>query len=178
MITVNAIVSKRAVRRRVSFPGRANVYSLFDCDSKGRYPRVARTLIPGGTCRPNGPAGELLVPESRPAGDLHLRPRPHTEPVIMILNDHRVLRACVLRDPSANARTAKRNNNNNNYNDDITHRVKTIIIVIIIILPIVRFTVMYYVILSNIMLRLCNDANDSIKYDFFFFFGSVLNLVI
>lgn len=54
---------------------------LFDCDSKGRYPRAVRTLIPVGTCRPNGPAVELLVPESRPAGDLHLRPRPHTEPV-------------------------------------------------------------------------------------------------
>lgn len=56
-------------------------YLLFDCDSKGRYPRAERTLIPAETCRPDGPAAELLVPESRPAGDLHLRPRPHTEPV-------------------------------------------------------------------------------------------------
>lgn len=65
----------------------ARAYSLFDCGSRGRYPRGARTLIPAGTCRPNGPAGEPLVPESRPAGDLHLRPRPHTEPVMTILND-------------------------------------------------------------------------------------------
>lgn len=56
-------------------------YLLFDCDSKGRYPRAVRTLIPVETCRLDGPAAELLVPESRPAGDLHLRPRPHTEPV-------------------------------------------------------------------------------------------------
>lgn len=67
-------------------------YLLFDCDSKGRYPRAVRTLIPVETCRPNGPAAELLVPESRPAGDLHLRPRPHTEPV-----NSRVVRLSSLR---------------------------------------------------------------------------------
>lgn len=54
-------------------------YSLFDCDNKGQYPQEERTLVPAGTCRPDGPAGELLVPELRPAGDLHLRPRPHIE---------------------------------------------------------------------------------------------------
>lgn len=58
-------------------------YLLFDCDSKGQYPRAVRTLILVGTYRPNEPEGELLVPESRPAGDLHLRPRPHTESVLI-----------------------------------------------------------------------------------------------
>lgn len=73
------------------------LHSLFDCDSKGRYPRAVRTLIPVGTCRPNGPVGELLVPESRPAGDLHLRPRPHTEPVTIILNDRAPHSVCIAR---------------------------------------------------------------------------------